>query len=184
MSKIVIIFFLLNLFTPVFSSPKEDIILKIKNRNNLSFNFIQTIDEKNENGVCVIKYPKKIYCKYNNVNKKIVVSNGKSLVIKNKNQGSYYIYPLDKTPLNLLLDKDFLVSKISVLKPREVDDKFINFTILEKNNKINIFFDKNNFSLVGWQILDVYQNLTITFISSIKVNQQIDDEIFILPKYE
>ena len=184
MSKIVIIFFLLNLFTPVFSSPKEDIILKIKNTNNLSFNFIQTIDEKNENGVCVIKYPKKIYCKYNNVNKKIVVSNGKSLVIKNKNQGSYYIYPLDKTPLNLLLDKDFLVSKISFLKPREVDDKFINFTIFEKNNKINIFFDKNNFSLVGWQIVDVYQNLTITFISSIKVNQQIDDEIFILPKYE
>jgi outer membrane lipoprotein-sorting protein len=184
MSKIVIIFFLLNLFTPVFSSPKEDIILKIKNTNNLSFNFIQTIDEKNENGVCVIKYPKKIYCKYNNVNKKIVVSNGKSLVIKNKNQGSYYIYPLDKTPLNLLLDKDFLVSKISVLKPREVEDKYINFTIFEKNNKINIFFDKKNFSLVGWQIMDIYQNLTITFISSIKVNQQIDDEIFILPKYE
>ena len=184
MFKIIIIFILLNLFSPAFSSPKEEIILKMKNTNNLSFNFIQTIDEKNENGVCIIEYPKKIYCKYNNVNKKIVVSNGKSLVIKNKNQGSYYIYPLNKTPLNLLLDKDFLISKISVLEPREVDDKFINFTIFESNNKINIFFDKKNFNIVGWQTEDIYQNLSITFISNVKINQKIDDKIFILPKNE
>ena len=39
-----------------------------------------------------------------------------------------------------------------------------------------------NLSLVGWQTEDIYQNLTITFISSIKKNQKIDDEIFILPK--
>ena len=51
--------------------------------NNLSFNFIQTINNKNENGKCIIKYPKKIWCEYNNSNKKIIVSNGKSLVIKN-----------------------------------------------------------------------------------------------------
>ena len=29
--------------------------------NNLSFNFIQTIDNKTENGKCIIKYPKKIF---------------------------------------------------------------------------------------------------------------------------
>ena len=47
------------------------------------------------------KYPKKIYCEYDNSNKKIIVSNGKSLVIKNRNSGNYSIYPLKKTPLNL-----------------------------------------------------------------------------------
>ena len=38
---------------------------------------------KNENGKCIIKYPKKIWCEYDNSNKKIIVSNGKSLVNKN-----------------------------------------------------------------------------------------------------
>ena len=79
------------------------------------------------------------------------------------------------------MDKKYLISKINVLKPRELDNKFINFTIFENNNKINIFFDKKNLSLVGWQTEDIYQNLVITFISSVKINQTINDKIFILP---
>jgi len=37
-------------------------------------------------------------------------------------------------------------------------------------------------NLIGWQTEDIYQNLTITFISSLKINQEIDDNIFILPQ--
>jgi outer membrane lipoprotein-sorting protein len=150
--------------------------------NNLSFNFIQTIDNKNENGKCIIKYPKKIWCEYNDSNKKVIVSNGKSLVIKNRNSGNYYIYPLSKTPLIFLLDKEYLISKINTLEPREIDNKYINFTILENNNEINVFFNKKNLSLIGWQTEDIYQNLVITFISSVKINQKINNKIFILPK--
>ena len=47
---------------------------------------------------------------------------------------------------------------------------------------INLFFDKINLTLVGWQTEDVYQNLVVTFISSVKINQKIDDKIFTLPK--
>ena len=184
MIKTIIIFFLLSLYNPVFSSPKEKIISKMKKINNLSFNFVQTIEEKSENGACILEYPKKLYCKYNDANGKIIVSNGKSLVIKNKNQGNYYIYPLSKTPLNFLLDKDYLISKINILKSRDIDDKFINFTIIENNNRINIFFDKKKFNLVGWQTEDIYQNLTITFISSIRINQNVNSKVFNLPKYD
>ena len=147
----------------------------------LVFDFIQTISEKKETGFCVIKYPKKIFCEYSGNNKKIIVSNGRSLVIKNKQKGSYYIYPLKKTPLELILDKEYLISKIKKLEPRNINNKFLTFKILENNNEINIFFDKKNFNLVGWQTEDIYQNLTITFISSVKINQKIDNKIFILP---
>jgi outer membrane lipoprotein-sorting protein len=104
------------------------------------------------------------------------------LVIKNKNSKNYYIYPLKKTPLDILLDKNYLISKIKDLKPKVVNNKYLNFRILDNNNEINIFFDKNTFFLTGWQTEDIYQNLSITFISSIKINQDINDEIFILPK--
>jgi len=180
--KLLIIFFILNFYNPVYSSTKDEIISKIKLTDNLSFDFIQTIDDKNENGNCIIKYPKKIWCEYNNSNKKIIVSNGKSLVIKNQNSGSYYIYRLRKTPLEFLLDKEYLISKMNTQEPKEIDNKYLNFKFFENNNEINIFFDKTDLNLIGWQTEDVYQNLVITFISSIKINQKIDNKIFILPK--
>ena len=182
MFRTLIMFFILNIYNLAFSSTTEKIISRMQLTNNLSFNFIQTIDNKSENGKCVIKYPKKIWCEYDNSNKKIIVSNGKSLVIKNRNSGSYYIYPLRKTPLEFLLNKEYLISKINILEPREINSKYLNFKILENNNEINVFFDKMTLTLVGWQTEDIYQNLAVTFISSVKINQKIDNKIFILPK--
>ena len=181
MVRILIFFFILNIFNSAQASIKSEIILKLKKTNSLDFNFNQTIDKKNENGRCILKYPKKIYCEYNNLNKKIIVSNGVSLVIKNRNSGISYIYPLKKTPLEFLLDKKYLIKKIKNLEFRIIDNKFINFTIFANKNEINIFFDKKSFNLIGWQTEDIYQNLNITFISSIKINEKIDDKIFILP---
>ncbi|MDA9085150.1 outer-membrane lipoprotein carrier protein LolA [Candidatus Pelagibacter sp.] len=182
MRETFIIFIILNFYNPVFSSTKEKIISKFLLTNNLSFNFIQTIDNKDEKGNCIIKYPKKIYCEYDGINKKIIVSNGNSLVIKIRNSNNYYIYSLKKTPLEFLLDKKFLISKISILEPRDIEDKYLNFRLNKDGNEINIFFNKKTLDLIGWQTKDIYQNLVITFISSVKINQNIDDSIFILPK--
>ena len=184
MVRILIFFIILNFYSPSQSSIKNNIISKLEQTNNLSFNFIQTIDKKRENGNCIISYPKKIFCEYDNLNKKIIVSNGKSLVIKNRNSGTFYIYPLKKTALEFILNKNYLIKKILNLKFRDIDNKYLNFTIFENNNEINIFFDKKNFNIVGWQTEDIYQNLSITFISNVKINQKIDDKIFILPKNE
>ena len=110
---------------------------------------------------------------------KILVSNGKSLVIKTK--VSFYRYPLNKTPLNLILDKNFLIKKIFNLKEKILDETYINFEIVENDNKINIFFDNKTFNLVGWQTKDIYQNINVTYLSSIKINQQVDKNLFKLP---
>ena len=181
MIKKIFIISLLFFFSKVSASNKDQIINELKKINNLTFEFEQKINEKEENGNCTIKYPKKIFCKYYKSNNKILISDGKSLVIKTDNKGSYYRYPLDQTPLSLILNKDFLISKITNLDERIVDENYINYTILENNYEINIFFDKKNFNLVGWQTSDIYQNLNITFISNLKKNQNIDQKIFNLP---
>ena len=182
MFRFTVILFILNLYTPSFSSTKEKIISQMRFINVLSFDFIQTIDQKIEKGSCILQYPKKIYCKYDGSNKKIVVSNGRSLVIKNENNKNYYIYPLKKTPLEFLLDKKYLISKIKNLEPKMIDNKFLTFKIFENNSEMNIFFNKDTLVLTGWQTEDIYQNLSITFISSVKINQNINDKIFLLPK--
>ena len=71
---------------------------------------------------------------------------------------------------------------MNILEPREIDNKYLNFTFFENNNEINVFFNKKSLTLVGWQTEDIYQNLTVTFISSVKINEKIDNKIFILPK--
>jgi outer membrane lipoprotein-sorting protein len=83
--------------------------------------------------------------------------------------------------LDLILDKKFLINKISYLDERIIDKYYINYQILEKDNEINIFFDNQTFNLVGWQTKDIYQNLNITFISSVKTNEVINKKKFKLP---
>tara|TARA_B100000963_G_scaffold182487_1_gene158674 strand:- start:180 stop:728 length:549 start_codon:yes stop_codon:yes gene_type:complete len=158
---------------------KEKIIKNLKNTNNLDFKFEQNINGKIENGNCTIEYPKKIFCKYAKSNNKILVSNGKSLVIKTRT--SYYRYPLKKTSLNLILDKNFLINKIYNLEERIVDNRLINFTIFNGDNEINIFFDKQTYDLVGWQNTDIYQNFNITFLSSIRKNRVLSKNLFKIP---
>ena len=158
---------------------KQKIIQNLKNTKNLNFKFEQNINGKIENGNCTIEYPKKIFCEYAKSNNKILVSNGKTLVIKTIS--SYYQYPLKKTPLNVILDKNILINKIESLKERTIDNNLINFTILENNNEINIFFDKQTYNLIGWQNTDMYQNFNITFLSSIRKNSVLSKNLFDLP---
>ena len=179
-----VIFLVLIIFSFFSQSKAEDtekIIIKFQKIQNLNFNFIQDINGNIEEGNCIIEYPKKIYCKYNTTNNKILVSNGKSIVIKT-DIGSYYRYPLKNTALNLILDKNFLLSKIKELKKNIIDDKFINFSFREDEIKINIFFHKNSLNIAGWKTLDVYQNLSFTSLHNIIINQEIKTEIFELPK--
>ena len=179
MLKYTVVLILLFLVTNVNANNKDKIIKNLKNIQNLDFNFEQNINGKIENGNCTIEYPKKIFCEYARSNNKILVSNGKSLVIKTLT--SYYRYPLKKTPLNFILDKEFLINKINILEERIVDERLVNYTIKENDNEINIFFDKKTFDLIGWQNTDIYQNFNITFLSSIRKNRVISKNIFEIP---
>ncbi len=180
MKKIFFILFIIFIFNKANADNKKKIIYNFSNINNLTFNFEQNINGKIENGACILQYPKKIFCKYNLSNQKILVSNGKSMIIKTKS--SYYLYPIDRTPLNFLLDKDYLLKQIENLDEKIIDSKYINYKLIEKDHEINIFFDKNNFDLVGWQTIDIYQNLSITFISSLIKNRKLGKNLFKLPE--
>ena len=157
---------------------KDKIIKNLQNTESLNFNFEQNINGKIENGNCTIQYPKKIYCKYIKKNK-ILVSNGKSLVIKTIS--SFYRYPLKKTPLNLILDKKFLINEIYSSSEEALNKTYIEFKISENNNEIHIFFDNKTFNLIGWQTKDIYQNINVTYLSSIQLNQKIKKNLFKLP---
>ena len=180
MKKYILIIFLIFFNTQASAVIKERIIKILSDINNVTFDFEQNVGGVIENGTCTIEYPKKIFCKYKLGNQKMLVSDGKSLVIKTNS--SYYLYPLNKTPLYFILNKNFLLNKINDLNERIIDNKFVNFKFKENNNEINIFFDLKTYNLIGWQTLDIYQNITITHLSSIKKNRNLDKDIFLIPQ--
>ena len=178
MLRYILLIFLISILTEANANNKDHIIEKLKNTLNLNFDFEQNINGKIEFGNCTIQYPKKMFCEYDKKNK-VIVSNGKSLVIKSIS--SYYRYSLDKTPLNFILDKNFLINKINNLDGENINNSLIKFTLKENDQLIEVFFDKNNYNLIGWQTKDIYQNTAVTLLYSVKSNQKIDEKIFKTP---
>tara|TARA_Y100001970_G_C14101269_1_gene785615 strand:+ start:392 stop:946 length:555 start_codon:yes stop_codon:yes gene_type:complete len=178
---IIIILFFFQSFAN--ASSKNNIINNFRNINNLQFLFSQKINKKIENGKCIIAYPKKIYCKYNNFYNKILVSNGKSLVINSDKNKQYIKYKLEKTPLNLILDKDFIIKKIKESNIEKELDNSHTFEFHYKDSSIILFFDKYEFNLMGWTTTDIYQNKVETKITNIKTNINFDENIFKIRNY-
>ena len=176
------VFVLLMMVSKSYASIKQNIINNFQSMNTISFNFTQTIKGKDEHGNCIIAYPKKIFCKYKLEFNKVLVSNGKSLVIKSDKNNQYYRYSLNSTPLFYLLDKNFIISKMKNIDERLINNKYYLFSIEEKGQILNIFFNKKNLQLIGWQTEDIYQNLSVTYIFDLKINDKVDNKIFKLPK--
>ena len=82
----------------------------------------------------------------------------------------------------MLSKVNLLIEKMLDLNGKLIDDKYYNFSIKKNDNKINIFFDKKSYDLMGWQTEDIYQNLVITYIYNIEKNKKIDEKLFKLPK--
>jgi outer membrane lipoprotein-sorting protein len=180
------IFFLLFFFLSqnfANASVVSQIISNFNSTQSMKFNFVQTIDGKIEKGKCTLVYPKKIFCEYIDFYNKILVSNGKSLLINSDKNNQYFRYPLEKTPLNLILDKKFIISKIYKLKEDSNYPFYYVFDLNYENNLIKVFFNKNDLNLIGWETKDVYQNIVQTFISDIEKNISVDDKIFRIQNY-
>ena len=179
------IIFILIFFYPlnILASSKQLIKNKLEETDNISFKFIQKIGKKTERGKCIISYSKKILCKYDDIYNKILVSNGRSLVINSKKIKNYLRYRLKDTPLDLILDKKFLIDKLDQVETIEENDETFSFKIAHNNNLLNIFFDKINYEIRGWTTTDVYLNKVETKLSNVEINKMIDERIFRVQNY-
>ena len=179
------IIFIFNFFYPlnIFASSKQLIKNKLEETDNISFKFIQKVGGKTEQGECIISYPKKIFCKYDDIYNKVLVSNGQSLVINSKKIKNYLRYQLKDTPLDLILDKKFLLSKLDQVETVKENDETFSFKIVHNNNLLNIFFDKISYEIKGWTTTDIYLNKVETKLSYIETNIMIDDRLFRIQNY-
>ena len=159
----------------------QKILDKYKNIETLQFDFTQKIGEEVEFGNCYIKYPLLMKCVYPK-KKKNIISNGKKLAIVKKRYKKIYFYPLEKTPLFFLLNKENIISIIKNYEPITIDSQLVRYEVTDNNlNKLNIFFNKKTLNISGWNTTDAYSNEVNFLIRNIQTNTLIDEKIFKIP---
>jgi len=167
-----------------FADLQKKLINKITATKTLSFNFKQKIAEKVEYGNCYIKYPLLMKCEYPK-KKKSIITNGKKFAIVKRRYKKIYYYPLKKTPLFYLLNKENILNVIQNYEPTLINSNIIEYELTDNNlSKVNIFFDKNSLEFLGWKTMDAYSNEVNFLIRNIETNIPIKNEIFKIPREE
>jgi len=177
-------FFIYLIFTSiVLADYQKDLINKLTATRTLSFDFNQKISDNIEIGKCFIKYPLLMKCVYKNLKQKVIISNGKTVAVIKKKYKKIYYYPIKITPLFFILQKEKIINLIRNSKPTMINSSIIEFEFIDKkSNKLKIFFDKNSLEFKGWKTRDSYSNDVSFIISNLKINNQILDEFFKIPR--
>ncbi len=140
----------------IYADEKNQIINQLKNVNSLEFTFNQLINEKIENGICLLKFPGKLKCEYFDDKKKELIISNKRLAITQKRYNKTYHYPISKSPFLNILYKNKL---LEIVKKGELQltNNIIKLIYLSEN-EITVFFDRKTLDLKGWEIIDQYNN--------------------------
>jgi outer membrane lipoprotein-sorting protein len=162
------------------ASEKIKIIENLRKINSLQFNFTQLSSDGQENGSCILIYPKKMRCIYDEQKKEIIV-NDDYLYLITKEENKNYNYSIKDTPLGVMLDKESLIEKLSNIEKFNMSDNFIITTVdISSSESVDIYFDSKNLTILGWRIKN-YDKSTLEFMMrNIKVNVN-SDEKFQIP---
>tara|TARA_B100001057_G_scaffold355887_1_gene357921 strand:+ start:264 stop:821 length:558 start_codon:yes stop_codon:yes gene_type:complete len=180
LSKAIIFFFLYLILTNSTLAEKSKVIKKLNSINNIKFDFIQKTNEKIEKGECILVFPSKLKCNYQDKNKKELIVNKKIMAVTQKRYGKTLFYPLSKATFISILNKSELIKIIN--ESNAVIDDYLNIVFInEDNSKTLIKFNRKDFLLAGWVSSDQYNNRVVFEIEITSINQMVDDKIFTLP---
>jgi outer membrane lipoprotein-sorting protein len=151
---------------------------------NMRGTFVQTDpDKKKLRGRFYVKRPGKFRFDYGAPSKKIMISTGRMLYIKDPDVQNPDSIELDNTPFRVLLKKDVdLLRDARITEVQEADDLLV-VTLLDKApdapGKIQLFFlKKAGFELKEWVVTDAQGLETRVELSDINKTDEIDPNMF------
>ena len=170
----------INFYLNLNADEKQSIINRLKNINNITFNFKQITNDKTETGSCLLVFDSKLKCTYEDEIQKEILINNKTLVIMKKKYGKVYFYPISNSSFVNILNKYSLINLVQ--KSNLELNNNINLIYIDNNNKkITIFFDKKNFDLIGWKVDDQFQNEIYFSLKIQHINSEYDPNVFKVP---
>ena len=180
--KFIIILFYSN---TLLANVADEIVRKLNETNNISFEFEQITNNQNESGKCLLVFPGKLKCIYNSKDgKEILVTNKSLYIIKHKFKRSYR-YPIKNSAFNIILNKNKILENIKMIDPsniKETPKKYFYEVQASEGIYVKIFFGKKNKMLKGWETISYNQEPVIFNILNPVINSELKEK-FILPNY-
>ncbi|WP_313532410.1 outer membrane lipoprotein carrier protein LolA [Shinella sp.] len=135
-------------------------------------------------GKFFIDRPGKIRFNYEDPSPMRVIADGRSVVIGNRKLKTWDLYPLSKTPLNLLLGNKIDLSAKMVRSVKEEAD-LTTIVLGDRNmfgdSTITMMFDPKTYDLRQWTITDAQGKDTSVMIFNVKTGIPLDDKVFAIP---
>lgn len=128
-----------------------------------------------------IERPGRLRFDYDTKNNFKVIADGKSVAVSNPRMQTWNVYPLDKTPLTLLLANkiDLSTNKLQGVK-QDADlttIKLADRTVFG-NSKLTMMFDPKTYALRQWTITDPQGKDTTVMIFNVKEGVSLDPSMF------
>ena len=175
-----IIFLFLIFQNTSIADEREKILSELIKTKSLKFNFEQKTNEKKEQGLCYLNFPGLLRCEYKDSKQKELIINKSRLAITQKRYDKTLFYSIKKSPFIKILNKKYLIQLISNSELK-FEDNLIQLTSSNDKERITILFNKSDFNLVGWEILDQFQNKIIFLIDILSINESFDLSMFEIP---
>ncbi len=147
-------------------------------------NFVQVgPDGSKTTGEFYIQKPGKIRFEYDETSPIMIVSDGKSVVVRDRKLATQDVYPLSQTPLRYLLsDKIDLIKDTSVVGISS-DDMFITIIIEENQaligkSRLMLMIGTQDNKLKQWTITDPQGYDTTVAVYNLDANQRLDPQMF------
>ena len=158
----------------------------LKNLNTLEASFIQiSSDGDIKRGKIFLNLPGKLRIDYIEPDDLLITSNGFWLTVQNKKLKQTNNIPLERTPLNLFLNKKFNFEDNSNIKFK-IENNVITLTFFEdqKESKFELELNSNPLRLRKWIIIDEFENKTSVMLQNIEMDVKLSNKIFIPDFYD
>ena len=170
------------------SQEEQDIVSQLSSHINsmttMQGTFVQIgPDGRQSEGYFVVDRPGKLLFKYKPPVKVEIVADGKALVIRDRKAGTRDVWPIGKTPLRFLLDKNVDLAKDSkVLGVRALEGNKVNIVMEEVTpagtGRIALTVDQGDYSIERWTVTDPQGLETTIALQDIAYGKPTDPQWF------
>lgn len=147
-------------------------------------NFVQVgPDGSRTTGDFYIQKPGKVRFQYNPPSTIAVVSDGTTMVVRDRKLATQDVYPLSQTPLRFLLSDRIDLMRDTNLVNVSADDSYVSVTIEEKQpligtSRLMLMLGAKDNQLKQWTVTDPQGYDTTVAVSNLDTSKRIDPNLF------
>jgi outer membrane lipoprotein-sorting protein len=171
-------------FDPKQQALANKVSVYLSSIQNLTGNFVQVgPDGSRSTGDFYIQKPGKVRFQYDPPSTIAVVSDGTTMVVRDRRLATQDVYPLSQTPLRFLLSDRIDLLRDTDLVSVSADDMYVSVLIEEKQpligtSRLLLMLGAKDNQLKQWTVTDPQGYDTTVAVSNLSTTKKIDPDIF------